>query len=121
MPAARKPSSHASRAAQLLAAQRKAKPVASSSSTASASAPLAASDEDEDKPLPLPQLIQALTASKTLSTREALPIAACLVRAKLHTPRQLGMLSPMALQEAGVQTEETQRKVCAVFGRGKVS
>lgn len=123
MPAARKSAaSPASRAAQLLAAQRKAKPIASSSSlSGSSSASASASEEDEDKPLPLPQLIQALTASKTLSTREALPIAACLVRAKLHTPKQLAMLSPMALQDAGVETEEVQRKVCAAFGRGKVS
>ena len=120
MPAARRPKAEASGSgpgpgsAALAAARRSA---SSSSSTAPAL------DATSTVPLPLPVLLQHLTSHHTLRLAEALPIAGGLVRAKLHAPRELCSLSPMALQDAGIakDDEEKQRRVCAVFGRGKVS
>jgi hypothetical protein len=119
MPAARRPKAEASGSGPgpgsvALAAARR------SASSSSSTAP--ALDATSTVPLPLPVLLQHLTSHHTLRLAEALPIAGGLVRAKLHAPRELCALSPMALQDAGIakDDEEKQRRVCAVFGRGKV-
>jgi len=118
--------SHADRAAELLARAR-----ASSSSAQSATPPPAAlstrpapSSTATGDAVPLPGLIKSLInpqlGNDSMTIKEAIPIAGKLSRAKLNTPDRLALLNSILLEEAGISSELERHKILIAFGIRRV-
>lgn len=123
------PSSHASRAAAILASARKAaqsptkpkpKPTsASTSASTSTSTSDLVQDESLDSPISLQQLMSHISTATQLPMRDSMAIAAKLIKSRLNTVNKLTKLSPMSLDDAGIESNsENGKKVLAAF-RGR--